>query len=131
MEESCQFRAPAALAWVKSPPYPLDMRLSGPQSLSERSDEEKKIPSLILSRIEPRSSNPYPSIYTDVSDWTNGVWFPTGEVKGREYISSLPCPDQLWCPPSLLSSAQQSFFTHKWSGRGVKLTTHLHLETRL
>jgi hypothetical protein len=41
MEVSGQLHAPAALPPGKSPWYPLDRRLSGPQSHSGRSDEEK------------------------------------------------------------------------------------------
>jgi hypothetical protein len=33
-------------------------------------------------------------------------------------------------PPSLLSSGYQGLFTWDYSGRGVKLTTHLHLVPR-
>jgi hypothetical protein len=48
------------------PQYPLDRRLDGPQSRSGRGGQEKKIPSLSLSGIEPRSSNPWPRLYTDL-----------------------------------------------------------------
>jgi hypothetical protein len=37
----------------KNPRYPLDKRLGGPQSRSVRDGEEKIIPPLPLSRIEP------------------------------------------------------------------------------
>jgi len=39
--------------------------------------------------------------------------------RGWEFLSSPPCPDQLWGPPSLLSKGYQ--------GQGVKLTTHPNL----
>jgi hypothetical protein len=41
MEVSGQLHAPAALLTGKSPRYPLDKKLGGPQSRSERGDEEK------------------------------------------------------------------------------------------
>jgi hypothetical protein len=58
MEVSGQLHAPAALPWGKSPRYPLDRRLGGPQRGSGRCGEEKN---LALPGIEPR---PYsPSLY--------------------------------------------------------------------
>jgi hypothetical protein len=41
LDVSGQFHAPAALHPGKSPLYPLDRRLSGPQSRSGRGGEEK------------------------------------------------------------------------------------------
>jgi hypothetical protein len=41
MEVSGQLHAPAALPQRKSPWYPLDRRLGGPQNRSERGGEEK------------------------------------------------------------------------------------------
>jgi hypothetical protein len=41
MEVSGQLHVPAALSQGKSPWYPLDRRLGGPQSLSRRGGEEK------------------------------------------------------------------------------------------
>jgi hypothetical protein len=41
MEMSVQLQAPAALSQGKSPWYPLDRRLGGPQSGSGRGGEEK------------------------------------------------------------------------------------------
>jgi len=40
MEVSCKFYAPAALPPGKSPRYPLDRRVDGPQNRSGRDDEE-------------------------------------------------------------------------------------------
>jgi hypothetical protein len=51
MEVSGQFHAPAALLQEKSPWYPLDRRLGGPQSHSGRSGEEKN--SQLPPGIEP------------------------------------------------------------------------------
>jgi hypothetical protein len=43
MELSGQFDILAALPWVKKPWYPLNRRLGGPQSWSERLEEEKNL----------------------------------------------------------------------------------------
>jgi hypothetical protein len=39
-------------------------------------------------------------------------------------------PDRLWGPPKPLSNGYRWLFPRGWSGRGVKLTTHLHLVAR-
>jgi hypothetical protein len=60
---SGQLHAPAALFPGKSPPYPLDRRLGGPQSRSGRREEEK-----ILDRgsnSDPSFVQPVASRYTD------------------------------------------------------------------
>jgi hypothetical protein len=51
MVVSGQIHSPAALPPGKSPSYPLDRRLGGPQSRSERDGEEKN--SQPLPGIEP------------------------------------------------------------------------------
>jgi hypothetical protein len=56
MEASGQPNAPAALPQGKSPWYPLDRRLGGPQSRSGRGVKEKNSQPLL--GLEPRSSNP-------------------------------------------------------------------------
>jgi hypothetical protein len=53
------------------------------------------------------------------------VRFPTG---GWEFFSSPPRPERLWAPPSLLPNGHQGLCPWGSSGRGVKLTTDLHLE---
>jgi hypothetical protein len=50
--------------------------------------------------------------------------------RGWEFFFSPPRPQRLWGPPSLLSNEYQSLFPWRWSVRGVKLTTHLHLVPR-
>jgi hypothetical protein len=51
MEVSGKFHAPAALPPGKNPWYLMDMRMSRPQSRSERSGEGKKFPTPVGNRI--------------------------------------------------------------------------------
>jgi len=55
-----------------------------------------------------------------------------GSIPGRawECFSSLPRPGRHWGPPNPLSSGYQGFFPWGVNGRGMKLTTHLHLVLR-
>jgi hypothetical protein len=50
--------------------------------------------------------------------------------RGSEFFSSLPRPDRLWNPPSLLSNGYWGFFPRGQSGWGLKLNTNLHLVPR-
>jgi hypothetical protein len=51
-------------------------------------------------------------------------------VKGF-FFSSRPRPERLWGRRSLLYSGYGGLLPRGWSCRGVKLTIHLHLVTRL
>jgi hypothetical protein len=55
----------------------------------------------------------------------------TSPGRGWKSLSSPPCPDRLWGPPSLLSNRYQGLLPWGQSYRGVKLTTHPHLVPRL
>jgi hypothetical protein len=59
--------------------------------------------------------------------WMIGGSSPT---KGWEFFSSPPRPDRLCGPTSLLFNVYQGLFPWGQSGRGVELTTHLHLVPR-
>jgi hypothetical protein len=50
--------------------------------------------------------------------------------RGRRSFSTPQRPDPLWGPPSLLSNGHRRLFPRRKSGRGVKLTTRLHLVSR-
>jgi hypothetical protein len=67
MEVSGQLHAPAALPPGKEPTrYPLDRKLSGPQSRSGHGDKEKNSPVPAGNRtLEPRSSSTVTQRYTD------------------------------------------------------------------
>jgi hypothetical protein len=47
-----------------------------------------------------------------------------------DYNGTPSRPERLSGPPGLLSNGYQGLFPCGWSGRGLKLTTHLHLVPR-
>jgi hypothetical protein len=50
--------------------------------------------------------------------------------RGWEFFSPPPRPERLWGLPTLVSNGYQGLFPWGLSGRGVKLTSHLHLVQR-
>jgi hypothetical protein len=50
--------------------------------------------------------------------------------RGKRFFCTPEHPDQLWGPHSLLYNEYQQLFPQGYSGRGMKLTTHLHLVVR-
>jgi hypothetical protein len=46
---------------------------------------------------------------------------------GSKIFPSAQLPGQNWDPLSLLSNEHRGLFPRGYSGRGVKLTTHIHL----
>jgi hypothetical protein len=60
--------------WGKSPQFPLDRRLGGPQSQSERCGEVKILGPTGTQTPIPQSSNPYPvTILTELSQFTTSI----------------------------------------------------------
>jgi hypothetical protein len=49
--------------------------------------------------------------------------------RDRDFLLSSR-PDRFWGPPSLLSNKYRGLFPPEETGRGVKVTTHLHLVPR-
>jgi hypothetical protein len=89
-------------------------------------------------------SSRIPSVCLLTSIWRSKLAHKCNEVtvhgakgsipgRGREeiFLSTPRRPDRLWDPPNLLSSGYLGLFSCRKIGRGVKLTTHLHLASRL
>jgi hypothetical protein len=65
-------------------------------------------------------------IAQSATGWT--VWV---RITSEAILFSSPqCPDRLGGPPSLLSNGYRRLFPRAQIGRGVKLTTYLHLVPR-
>jgi hypothetical protein len=79
---SGQLQAPAALTPGKSPSYPLDRRLGGPQSRSGRGGGEKI--------LDPRDSNPHPSVVQPVaSRYTDYVILDNSDMHVRNVCQKI------------------------------------------
>jgi hypothetical protein len=78
-----------------------------------------------LFRTEPGDSSVGIATGYGLDDRMIRVRFPAGLG-----IFSTPCPYPLWASPSLLLNRYRGLFPWGQSGRGVKLTTHLHLISR-
>jgi hypothetical protein len=59
-----------------------------------------------------------------------GLDGPGSNPGSARFLSSPQRPDRFWGSPSLLSNGYRGLFSRGYSGRGVKLTTHLHLVPR-
>jgi len=70
------------------------------------SEEEYKSVRFIYSRSQNKMTGVAQSDYA--TGWTFGVGFPTGT--GRDFFSSPPRPDRLWCSSSLLSGGYRRPF---------------------
>jgi len=62
--------------------------------------------------------------------WAGQLGFNSWEGQQWDFFSPPLCADQLWSPLSLLSNGFQELSPWWYSGRGMKLTTHLHLVLR-
>jgi hypothetical protein len=66
-----------------------------------------------------------------IQRWTTGSMIEgSSPSRGWEVFSSLPRPERLWSPSSLLSNGYQGLFPWGQGVGGVKLTPHLHLVPR-
>jgi hypothetical protein len=105
---SGQLHAPAALPQGKSPWYPLDRRLGGPQSRSGRGGEEKN--SHPPPGIEPqnpdrqaRSPALYRLSYSEVKEWVqlylhspNTSWRRGAQLKHKDNFTLPRNPTETW-----------------------------------
>jgi hypothetical protein len=139
MEVSGQLYAPAALPQGNSPSYPMDRRLGGAQSRYGRGGEEKNSPPLL--RLEPPIFQSVAQRYAtelfcllnlvsviialgyELDDRGSRVRFPAGA--GNFSLHHRVQNGSVAHLASYPMGTRGCFLGS--SGRGVKLTTHLHL----
>jgi hypothetical protein len=59
-----------------------------------------------------------------------GYWLDAGirlPGTGKRFFPTPHLPFRIWGPARLLTNGCRRVFTRRWSGRDVKLTTHLYL----
>jgi hypothetical protein len=93
-----------------------------------RMKQMKNAYKIIVWAPEDRNRDSAVSIVTvyGLDDRGVGVRVPVGSGM----FSSRHRPDRFWGPQSLLSNGYRGLFPRVYSGRGVKVTTHLHLVPR-
>jgi hypothetical protein len=91
-----------------------------PYSISFCLANTKNAISLAILHLESRNSAVGTAASYRLDGWGSGVRVPVGVG----FLSSPRLPGRFWGPPSLLSNRYRAFYPRRWSGRGVKLTTH-------
>jgi hypothetical protein len=94
--------------------------------LGHRAAEENRVQNSIISYLTLGSRDSAVGVATGygLDDRGVGIRVPVG---ARSFCS--PCrPDRFCVPPNLLSNGYRGLFPRERNRRGVKLTTHLHLQ---